>query len=296
MLTFLANQVDLLSASINQIQVCVAKVMESFDVKLDTKVKETDMKLQESMADKVDYLEQKLDTYKATMEKQYQAVHEENFELRKSLEKYILDETERENRIKECLNNATIPGPCITEIIPLKEDLERKLLDIDTRLVECEQYSRRENLIISGIPESVNQKQLQEKVIQILGTIGLNIVYDDISACHRLYNPPNSQYPAKVIVRFVNRKVANFCLEHRDDLQHQSFQQLRLNLRFYESLCSKNEESLRICKWLSQAGKIQSYFFRNGFLKIVKDEHGRPQKINHPEILRKMFADIPVGI
>ena len=62
MITFLANQVDLLSASINQIQVCVAKVMESFDVKLDTKVQETDMKLQESMAVKEDYLEQKGET------------------------------------------------------------------------------------------------------------------------------------------------------------------------------------------------------------------------------------------
>ena len=125
-----------------------------------------------------------------------------------------------------------------------------------------------------------------------MGLIGLDIIPDDISACHRLYNPPGSEFPAKVIVRFCNRKIVNFCLDHREDLQQKAFEHLRLNLRFFESLCSKNEESMRICKWLSQQHKIHDYYLRNGFVKIVVVENGRPEKIKHPDLLRKKF-DIP---
>ena len=151
-------------------------------------------------------------------------------------------------------------------------------------------------MVISGIPESVGQKHLQQKVIQILGTIGLVVYPDDITACHRLYNPPDSQFPAKVVVRFCNRKVVNFCLEHRDDLQQQVSRQLRLNLRFFDSICSKNEESLKICKWLKQHNKIHDHYMRNGFVKIVLEENGAPQKVKHPELLRKKFVDIPEGM
>ena len=174
--------------------------------------------------------------------------------------------------------------------------MEKKLFDIDVRLVECEQYSRRENLIISGILDAVDQKHLQQKVLQILGTIGLYLIPDDISACHRLYKPPDSQYPAKVVVRFVNIKIVNFCLEHKKDLQQQASHQMRLNLRFYESLCSKNEESLRICKWLNQQNKIHDHYLRNGFVKLVAEENGISRKVKHPDLLRKEFPGIPVGL
>ena len=172
--------------------------------------------------------------------------------------------------------------------------MKKKLHDLDARLIECEQYSRRESLVISGIPNSVSQKDLQRKVIDILGLIGLEIGPKDISACHRLYNP-RSEFPAKVIVRFCNRKVVNICLEQRDHLQKKAYDLLKLNLRFFESLCGKNSETLRICKWLSREELIHNHFLRNGFVKVVFKENDKPQKIKHPDILRKMF-DIPAVI
>ena len=198
--------------------------------------------------------------------------------------------------MKECFNNpGNAPKPCIIDEV-LKGEIDKKLFDLDIRLTECEQYSRRESLVISGIPDAIGQKQLQQKVLQILGTIGLNLVPDDISACHRLFNPQDSPFPAKVVVRFINRKVVNFCLDHREELQQQASRQMRLNLRFFESLCSKNEETLRICKWLKQEHRIHDHYFRNGFVKVVTEENGQPLKIKHPEILRKKYTDIPEGI
>ena len=132
--------------------------------------------------------------------------------------------------------------------------------------------------------------------MKILSTIGLEVFPDDITACHRLFNPPDSQFPAKVIVRFTNRKIVNFCIDHRNDLQEQASRRFRLNLRFFESLCAKNEESLKICKWLNQQNRIHDHYLRNGFVKIVSEENGVPLKVKHPDILRKKFVDIPDGM
>ena len=84
-------------------------------------------------------------------------------------------------------------------------------------------------------------------------------------------------------------------MENRTDLQQKAYQHLKLNLRFFESLCGKNEETRRICKWLSQDQRIHDHYLRNGFVKVVFNENDRPKKIKHPEILRKKF-EIPADI
>ena len=298
-LEFLAHKVDLLAINVNSIQFNLNQMAESIKQNQNDNAPVAGLveTLEETTKDKILFLENKFDCYKINLDIELQAMKEENANLRNRLESYIIQETDREELMRECLNTPQNVPNCITDLQPLKEDLEKKikediekkLLDLDTRLVECEQYSRRESLIISGIPSSIKQNDLEKKVIDILGLIGLNIIPDDISACHRLFNPPTSRFPGKVIVRFCNRKIANFCLEHKDDLQQKAYAHLRLNLRFYESLCSKNEESLRISKWLCQHEKIHDYYLRNGFVKIVADENGRPEKIKHPDFLRKKF-------
>ena len=296
-LEFLANKVDLLSVSINTLQFNLTKINESFHLALDEKIPRTVQDLELSVNDRFAWMEKKVDNHQSIIEKKFNELKTENAQLRERLETYIAQESTREESIRECLNNPeTLPNACITDILPLREEFERKLLELDTRLIEVEQYSRRENLIISGIPASVTQSQLQDKVIDILDLIGLKIVPEDISACHRLYNSPNSPYPAKVVVRFCNRKVVNACLEHRDDLQQRAYDQLRLNLRIFDSICTKNQETLRICKWLKRENKIHNHYIRNGFVKVVNEENGRPWKVCHPDILRKRFENIPVDI
>ena len=49
-----------------------------------------------------------------------------------------------------------------------------------------EQYGRRNNLKIKGIPDSVPQKDLQNKVVDILNAIGVNVSNDDFEDCHRI--------------------------------------------------------------------------------------------------------------
>ena len=83
------------------------------------------------------------------------------------------------------------------------------------------------------------------------------------------------------------------CFERKDwlpDLRNT----LKMNLRFYESLAQLNQESLKLCTWLFNAGKIHDHFMRNGFCKIIINEKDKPVKVPHPQFLRDKF-NIPEG-
>ena len=372
-LDFLASKVDLLSVSINTIQYNLTKIAETLHISLEEKIRETDKKLTISIETKLDYLENKFDSFKTKTDKQFKEMKSENLELWDKLEAYILSEAEREDCIKECFNNSS-HHPCTADLIPLKEELEKKvaeldarlaapqpstrlgsfsedcwevppadnaergdidddrivgidgivnptanleslhyvvtdkfdqmakfmnewetkITDLDVRIIECEQYSRRECLVINGIPASVKDDQLDATVISILSKLQIYISGKDISAIHRLGVTKDIRYPARVIVKFINRKILDMCHERNEwlpDLQ----QELKMNIRFHESLAQRNQESLRLCKWLKSNGKIHDHFLRNGYSKIVVAENEKPIKVPHPLFLRDKF-DIPEGV
>ena len=75
------------------------------------------------------------------------------------------------------------------------------------------QYSRRESIEISGIPENVNDRDLEKKTVDILDKIGVsNINPINVHACHRLKNK-------NTIIRFTNRRIADFALYKRGKLK-----------------------------------------------------------------------------
>ena len=123
--------------------------------------------------------------------------------------------------------------------------------------------------------------------------LGIFIEVTDISACHRLGKfQRNSRFPRRVIVKFINRKIVYGALNNREKLWDLRGD-LQMNLRFYESLCSLNQEALRICKGLQEEGLIHSYYIWHGFVNIVVKDGDKPFKIKHPEVLREKFNQTP---
>ena len=91
-------------------------------------------------------------------------------------------------------------------------------------------------------------------------------------------------------MRFVNRKTIDFCLKNRTRLlKVKNF--LKMNLRFYESLCASNEEIINECYKLKKDGIVHDYYIRNGFVKLIIKEGDNPFKIYHPDILYDSFPD-----
>ena len=194
------------------------------------------------------------------------------------------------NELESIKNEITILKNNNNKINSEIYNLNDEIYYMDKKLIEINQYARRESIIISGIPDNVKHDKLEETVLFILRSIGLvSIASYNISACHRLMKKTNDRHPAQTIIRFTNRKIVNFCLENRIRLfEQRNF--LKMNLRFFESLCTENKQVYDKCFDLKKYGLITDFYIRNGFVKIVKDGN-RIIKIHHPDDLNYYFKN-----
>ena len=164
-----------------------------------------------------------------------------------------------------------------------------ELFSLDCRIIHVEQYSRRECLVISGIPDYIPQSNLESTVLNIINKMGLkNVSSFEVTACHRLYKDYNDKFPARTIIKFTNRKIVEWCLFHRDRIFEVS-NQLRMNLRIFESLCQTNEKIIKQCVQLLKYGHIKEYYITNGTIRIIKNDKVKPIKIQHPDYLYDLF-------
>ena len=67
-----------------------------------------------------------------------------------------------------------------------------------------EQYDRRNNIEITGIPDDIEDKNLEHSVVEIFIAADIQISHNDVEDCHRIGKfKGNSK---KTIVRLVNHK------------------------------------------------------------------------------------------
>ena len=106
------------------------------------------------------------------------------------------------------------------EICVLKDangDLKDKVYYLERDLIHVDQYSRRQNIEIVGIPTFIRQKKLEKHVVEILNKMGVEISSYDIVSCHRVKKLPGNTFP-NVIVRFIDRNFTTDCLKNRKKL------------------------------------------------------------------------------
>ena len=66
--------------------------------------------------------------------------------------------------------------------------MENEIIDLEIQNNNVDQYSRRNNVKISGIPRSESDNQLEEKVVDILKAIDGNTTSNETETCHCLGN------------------------------------------------------------------------------------------------------------
>ena len=64
--------------------------------------------------------------------------------------------------------------------------MKKKVISLEENSNSLEQHGRRNNLEITGIPDDVDDQKLEEKVIEILDKINVNVSSKDVEACHRI--------------------------------------------------------------------------------------------------------------
>ena len=139
----------------------------------------------------------------------------ENESLRKKIAEL---ETDIENRKSEIVEQKL-------EKENLVKQMEKNAEIADSKINDLEQYGRRNNLKINGLPESEGDETAEmtadiliEKLNGVIG--GLNLKPDDIDIAHRLGKkkrpkPNETVYPRRVIVKFHSRCKRDAILRNR---------------------------------------------------------------------------------
>lgn len=139
-------------------------------------------------------------------------IKEIKVEQRKSINDFnhsyeVLNEKLNENMelLKSQVEDLKIYREEVTKLREENVTLMKKNSDLEMRLIECEQYSRKNCIEIQGIPvESKN-----ENVIDIVKRVGLALDFtiEDsmIDNCHRLGHKFDGRGPPAIIAKFVRR-------------------------------------------------------------------------------------------
>ena len=173
------------------------------------------------------------------------------------------------------------------------DETEDRFVEIEKGLTGVEQYTRRENFEISGIPADLPHYELKGKVLNIANTL-LDRTQDpvtakDIHACHRL-KVENGK--AAVIVRMVNREDTVAILKSKKTLPEKS-NELGFPERLYinENLCNRTKDIYSEARKLKKKGLLSSCWTYNGIVHIKKrDSEPKGKKIFHLADLENYFT------
>ena len=151
----------------------------------------------------------------------------------------------------------------LSELRRLYEKLEPELLltkQVNTKLCnqmkllerQCwanEQYSRRECLEISGVLESVSDKDLEGKVFNLFQKIDIEVHPDNIEACHWV---KSNAGPKKVIIEMSRRKDAYKMRKAKKKLKGLDLTSIGINSAVFinDSLCRYYKNLWAKCKKL----------------------------------------------
>ena len=152
------------------------------------------------------------------------------------------------------------------------------IIAMDKEIIANNQYNRRQNLIIDGIPDKVPQSELENVCLDIIHKIGfLPVGNYEVEACHRLKKRAGDA-SAPTIIRFVNRKITEYCIKNRWRLKNIGSS---WNLSFREDLCQHNLAVQAECEKLMEQGFISKVYTRNGFVRIVLPNKTWPVRISY---------------
>ena len=171
------------------------------------------------------------------------------------------------------------------------ESLKSRISTLETDCNKQDQYNRRNNLEIHGIPSNISDDILEEKVIQIFEGIDVSLNANDIEDCHCLGKSGKNN-----IVRFVNRRICKKALENKKDLNNKldnaklGFQSA-VKIFLSENLTPCNQHLAWMCKELKRARKIHSCWSSKGVVKIHRTMNERAITISHKSDIKVLYPD-----
>ena len=191
----------------------------------------------------------------------------------------------------------------VNEMEAVNSSLVKRIVRLETDHWETNQYNRRTNIEIAGIPENVSKEQLEDKVIDILKSIEVNCDRVDIEACHRLKKSENEKkrdLTQRTIVRFVSRKTCEDVFFKRKKLKDtdKTLLGFESSTKIYvnDNLCPYYRGIFGKLNYLKKLGKVHSCWSWFGALKFKFSESGAIFEAKHDNMLYDRFPDVDFGM
>ena len=107
------------------------------------------------------------------------------------------------NALQVCENNINSLDSQLKVSTAVNKKLNGDVKNLQKRVNDLDQYSRRENVVVTNVTEDIQNEELEQKMILLFYKAANHTVRPcDITACHRM------KKKSSVIVRFANRKDA----------------------------------------------------------------------------------------
>ena len=135
-----------------------------------------------------------------------------------------------------------------------------------------------------GIPETINEDNFENTIIEACKNINIDVSETDIEACHRLSVRRNATNANKrVIVKFVNRKHAESIMSKKFTLSSTDFSRLNINNKVYvnPSVFPYYRYLWGRCKDLQRRKMIHHVFCLGSVVAIKLTDQSLPLKIYH---------------
>ena len=173
----------------------------------------------------------------------------------------------------------------LEDIISISNRVEK----IEREGYQSQQYARRETVELVGIPEEVEPKNLEAKVVQIFNHAGVKVNPRDFHAVHRLKNKQT------VIAKLVNRRDAIAILRAKKQLREvkgDEKKKLGVKGKIYvnESLCPEYRRLFGVCNALFKKDMLSSSYTINGKILICKTGEEEKHLIGHMSDLHRIFG------
>lgn len=181
------------------------------------------------------------------------------------------------------------------EIAELKEEVTAQRATIneqEQRLAELEQYSRRNCLNFTGVPESKDENTVQ-LAIDLAKMANVKLERGDIDRVHRIGKPKttapgqNPAPPRPLVVKYVSYLKREAVWFGRKELRQakpprgSSITDGSLKNAFIqENLTRKNQEIMYLARQLKRAGKLWAVWSDGCILKVKKTQQAPTVRLN----------------
>ena len=189
-----------------------------------------------------------------------------------------------EEKMKELCNTVTLLQNKNFILEKLVTNLSKKNEENNQYIINQDIYSRRNNIEICNVPESV--ENLENYVLKLLKSIGLDIRSYDLVAVHRMGRRTHTS--RNVIVRFLNRKDAFSAIKLRYKLN--SIPQYK-KVFVTENLCPTNKKIYNALYKLKKSKIIHAVWSYNGCIFYRVDEEDDYQQAYQLDDVQYLFDE-----